>query len=453
MSGRPTSPPGPGTLRPYHVPQPTRTTLANGLTIVAARHATTPIVTARVVMDAGAIREPADHAGLATLMVQAMDTGVAGRSGDEVAWEFERLGVELESEAGYDAAWLGGTVAAERFAPALALMAEVVRQPDFPEGEVNRLRAEQLAEILQRRKEPRALAGDMILRFLYDAKHAYGRPSVGLARFVRELTREDAAAFHAEWVVPKRTALIIVGDIDPALAIAEVESCFGDWTGGGDRAADPETAEAPTSPSVNIVNRAGAVQSEIRVAHGGVARRDPDYYALRVMNSILGGAFTSRLNLSLREKHGFTYGVRSGFAYRRAPGPFLIQTAVATDVTIRAVEEIVKEVRRMHDGGATDAEVDDARDYLAGIVPLEFQTSDQVSARFADLVLYDLSEDYYSHHRDAFEAVTTDDVARVAREHLSPDALTICVAGDAAAIRDGLAAAGLGNVSIHEIPE
>jgi predicted Zn-dependent peptidase len=195
------------------------------------------------------------------------------------------------------------------------------------------------------------------------------------------------------------------------------------------------------------------VQSEIRVAHDGVDRRHPDYYALRLMNSILGGAFTSRLNLSLRERHGFTYGVRSGFAFRRSPGPFIIQTAVATEVTVRALDEIVKEIRLMHDSAATAAEVDDARDYLAGIVPLEFQTTEQVSARFADLVLHDLPDDYYSHHRAGFEAVTTEDVARVAREHLRPDSLTVCIAGDAAAIRDDLAALGIGEIRVHELPE
>jgi predicted Zn-dependent peptidase len=203
---------------------------------------------------------------------------------------------------------------------------------------------------------------------------------------------------------------------------------------------------------MHIVNRPGAVQSEIRVAHVGVDRRHPDYFALRVMNSVLGGAFTSRLNLSLREKHGFTYGVRSGFAFRRAPGPFVIQTAVATEVTTRAVQEIVKEIRLMHDEAATDIEVDDARDYLAGIVPLEFQTTEQVSARFADLALHDLPDHYYSHYRDGFEAVTTAEVARAARTHLKPDALTVCIAGDASAIRDELAATGLGEVSIHEVP-
>jgi predicted Zn-dependent peptidase len=453
MSPLPTTAPGPGELRPYDVPEPVRATLPNGLTVVAAKHVTTPLVTFRVVLDAGSIREPAQQAGLASLAIESLDTGAAGRTGDELAWEFERLGVELESEAGYDASMLGATVAVARLGPALERVAEVVRSPDFPEAEVDRLRGEQLAEILQRRKEPRALANDMILRFLYDPSHAYGRPPLGLPERVRDLTRDRAASFHREWVRPGRSALILVGAMTPEDMIAEVERRFGDWAAQGGRAPDPPAAVSPDRTAIHLVNRTGAVQSEIRVAHGGVDRRHPDYYALRLMNSILGGAFTSRLNLSLRERHGFTYGVRSGFAFRRAPGPFVIQTAVATEVTVRALEEIVKEIRLMHDSAATPAEVDDARDYLAGIVPLEFQTTEQVSARFADLVLHDLPDDYYSHHRAGFEAVTTDDVARVARAHLMPDSLTVCIAGDASAIRDDLAALGLGEIRVHELPE
>jgi predicted Zn-dependent peptidase len=452
MSGLPKVPPGPGTLRPYHVPQAVRTTLANGLTVIAARHATTPLVTMRVVLDAGSIREPADHAGLATLAIESLDTGAAGRSGDELAWEFEQLGVELESVAGYDASTLSATVAVSRLGAALERVAEVVRAPDFPLAEVGRLRGEQLAEMLQRRKEPRALANDMILQFLYDAHHAYGRPPMGLPASVRDLTRDHTVAFHREWVTPGRSALVLVGAMAPEDVLVEVERWFGDWTGTGERAAGPPAAVSPGTTAVHIVNRPGAVQSEIRVAHVGVDRRHPDYFALRVMNSILGGAFTSRLNLSLREKHGFTYGVRSGFAFRRAPGPFVIQTAVATEVTTRAVQEIVKEIRLMHDHGATDIEVDDARDYLAGIVPLEFQTTEQVSARFADLALHDLPDDYYTRYRGGFEAVTTAEVALAARTHLKPDSLTVCIAGDASAIHDELAATGLGEVSVHDIP-
>jgi len=453
MTERMVKPPEPAQLRPYRVPDVARGRLANGLTVVAVKHAPMPLVTVRIVLDAGTIREPADRSGTATLTVHSLDTGAAGRSGDQLAWEFERLGVELETETAWDASSLGATVAVERLDPTLALLADVMRRPDFPATEVDRIRGEHLAEILQRRKEPRALAGDMVLQLLFGNGHAYGRPPIGLPEHVGRLTRADVQAFHAATVAPAHTALLLVGDVEPERALAAAEEYFGDWAASSPPDSLPTPAVPRAGAATHIVHRAGSVQSEIRVGHLGVERRHPDYFALRVMNAILGGAFTSRLNLSLRERHGFTYGVRSGFAFRRTPGPFLIQTAVATDVTGRAVEEILREVHLMRDSGVTDAEVADARDYLAGVVPLELQTTDQVASRFADLVIHDLPDDYFQHYRDALASVTTEEVVLAARNHLHPERLLLCVVGDADAIEAPLTALARGPVEIHKVPE
>jgi len=452
MSSLQSQAPPPGLLRPYEMPMPRRRRLANGLTVVSAEHAITPVVAIHVMIDAGTVRESAAQAGLASLVANSLDAGAAGRSGETLAWEFERLGVEIHTEATTEAAWISATVPVERLRPTLALLADIVRRPDFPAADVDRVRDEQLAEILQRRDEPRALANDLILHFLYGDDDAYGRPAVGLADRVRSLTRDDAMCFHQAGISPERTTVVLAGAIDAGEALAAVEAQFGDWrheTAGPDR---PDAGLSPLPAAVHVVDRAGSVQSEIRVAHIGVQRTHPDYFALRVMNTIFGGAFTSRLNLSLRERYGFTYGVRSGFAFRRNPGPFTIQTAVATEVTHRAVEEIVRELVLMHDSGAADEEVANARDYLAGVVPLESQTADQLASRFAELVLFDLPDDYYRGYRAAIQAVTADDVARVAREHLRPDDLTVCVVGDAAAIREPLEGV-VGNISVHPVPQ
>jgi zinc protease len=452
MSPLPGQAPAPGRLRPYEMPVPQRHQLANGLTVISVEHAITPVVTIRIMIDAGTVREPAANAGLATLVADSLDTGAAGRSGETLAWEFERLGVELQTEATTEAAWISATVAAERLRPTLALLADIVRRPDFPAADVDRMRDEQIAEILQRRDEPRALANDLILHFLYGDDDAYGRPTVGLPDRVRRLTQQDTARFHQTAFSPGRTSVVLAGAVDDDEARAAVESEFGDWQHEPAASGRPDAGSTPLPPAVHIVDRTGSVQSEIRVAHPGVDRRHADYFALRVLNTIFGGAFTSRLNLSLRERHGFTYGVRSSFAFRRNPGPFTIQTAVATDVTHRAVDEIIRELKLMHDGGATEEEVTNARDYLAGVVPLESQTADQLASRFAQLVLFDLPDDYYRGYRSAIQAVTAEDVARVAREHLHPDHLTLCVVGDAATIREPLEGV-VGNLSVHPVPQ
>jgi zinc protease len=242
---------------------------------------------------------------------------------------------------------------------------------------------------------------------------------------------------------------MLVGDVDPERAHRSVVTHFDDWAGTPAPAPAFEVAAGAPCTTVFIVDRPASVQSEIRVGQVGVPRSHTDYFALEVMNALFGGAFTSRLNLSLREKHGFTYGVRSGFAYRRAAGPFVVQTAVATDVTVRAVAEILREIDEIRARGATEEEVAAARDYLAGILPLELQTTEQLAGRLADLVVYDLPPDYFRHHRARTSAVTAADVARVAREQLRADNLAVVIVGDASVIADDLRALDAGTVEIH----
>jgi zinc protease len=446
-----TIPPPASDIRPFAFPPVNRSTLGNGLTVFAARHGRLPVVTALLVLDAGAAREDVRQAGLAHLTANALDTGTATRSGEELAWEFEQIGVELTADATWDAILVHVTVPSARLEPALALLADVVRNPSFPEAEIERLRGEQLAEILQRQKEPRALANDMAAHFIFGEDALYGRPLVGTAARVGALTRGDVTAFHSEHFVPTKTSLVLVGDIDQRRASTLASSYFGDWqpTREGPAPAAPLQTSGERGTTVFLVDRPDAVQSEIRVGHIGVSRDHRDYFPLIVMNTVLGGAFTSRLNLNLRERQGFTYGVRSGFAFRRAPGPFVIHTAVATDVTARAVEEILAELRLIRTEGANDEEVDNARRYLAGILPLELQTTEQLAGRLADIVIFGLPDDYFASYPAHIAAVSKADVNRVAREQLKTDKLSIVVVGNAGAVIDELKTQGYGPVELH----
>ena len=444
------SPPAPAALRPFEFPDVVQETQSNGLRVQLVPYGRLPLVTVQLVVDAGAAGEPAGRSGLAHLTANALDTGTAARTGEQLAWDFERLGVELETVALWDAVLIRGTTASANLDALLGLLADVTRRPSFPEAEVLRLRDEQLAGILQRRKEPRALANDMAARFIFGRDVPYARPLVGLEANVEALTRDDVVDFHRTRFTPAATSVMLVGDVDAPTARTSVTRHFADW-GGGEAAAWPfEVAPHADRTTIFVVDRPGAVQSEIRVGQIGVPRSHVDYFALEVMNALFGGAFTSRLNLSLREKHGFTYGVRSGFAYRRAAGPFVVQTAVATDVTVRAVAEILREIDEIRAHGATEEEVGAARDYLAGILPLELQTTEQLAGRLADLVVYDLPPDYFRHHRARTGEVTAADVARVARDQLRADNLAVVIVGDAAAIADGLRALDAGPVEIHD---
>ncbi|MEX0907469.1 MAG: pitrilysin family protein [Gemmatimonadota bacterium] len=367
--------------------------------------------------------------------------------------KLERLGAQLETATTWEGLHVQITTPSDRLPDALALLAEIVREPSFSEREVQRLRDEQLAEIMRRRTEPRGLADDAAARYIFAENETYARPLIGLEPRVHRFGRQAAVAFHGRRFTPGNTAIVVAGAVTASAVQREVHAVFGDWSGAQQPPPVPSARARSQTTTVFLVDRPSAVQSELRIGHVGVPRHHEDYYALLVLNAIVGGAFTSRLNLSLREKHGFTYGVRSGFAFRRAAGPFVIQTAVASDVTARAVDETLRELHGVRNDGVTDAEVSAARDFLAGTMPLGMQTTEQIAARLADLHTFELPTNYFEKYGERIGAVSRDDVSRVARDHLHIDRLAIVVVGNAAAVQDQLRELDVGDVIIETVPE
>ncbi|MEX2584152.1 MAG: pitrilysin family protein [Gemmatimonadota bacterium] len=442
--------PGPGPLRPFSFPPIDHLTLTNGLPVLYARTDGVPVVTFSLLIPAGGIREQREDAGLATLTGSLLESGTLRLDAPTIAQRLEKLGVRVHVGSSWEVSHVDFTALADRAAAAAELIAELVREPSFPAGEVERLRNEQLASIVQRRAEPRGLANEAAARFIFSEDTPFSRPLTGTARTVSALDRDEIASFHARNFTPQGAALVVAGNADPATVRDIAESSFGSWSGG-----EPESAAGPVfprtdGPQVVVVERPGAVQSEIRVGHIGVPRKVPDYFQILVMNTILGGAFSSRLNLNLRERHGFTYGVSSGFVMRRKPGPFIVSTAVQTEVTGRAVSEILFELRRIREGDVTDAELSDARQYVAGTFPLRLQTTDGVASRLAELAIYDLPDSYLADFAERILAVSADEVVTAARQHVEPDRLTVLVVGDPEHVRPQLEALGIGQtVSIR----
>jgi zinc protease len=265
---------------------------------------------------------------------------------------------------------------------------------------------------------------------------------------VESLGRKDLEGYADAFYRPGRGGLVVVGDVHVDEIGAMASRLLEGWAGSPPNGDDFQVEPATRACSVWVVDRPGSVQSEIRVGHVGVARSDPDVFALSVLNTVLGGAFTSRLNLNLRERNGFTYGVRSRFSMRSHPGSFSVRTAVGTDVTAPAVREIVSELQGLVDGGPTAEEVEAARDYIAGTFPLRQETVGQVAARITELVVYGLEDDYHDTYRDRIRAVTVEDAHRVARRHVRPAEAQIVVVGDAAKVSPALDALGLGPVEV-----
>lgn len=444
-------PPAPGKIRPFEFPSVTSYELSNGLSIRVAPMPDLPVVSASLILEAGESGVDAARAGLAVLTGDALAAGTQRRSGAELAEAVEGLGAGLAAVTGWDSTIVSLACLSERLQAAAALMAEVVQEPSFESTEFDRYRQQRLATIDQRRMDPRSLADDAAAHFIFDDASPYGRPAGGTKASVAELSRQDAQAYAGGHYRAAGAGLVVVGDVEPAAVRDLAEGLLG-----GESASAPSSPQATDQPrsrvrTIHVVHRPGAVQSEIRLGHVGQARTSPDQIPLTVLNTILGGAFTSRLNLNLRERHGFTYGVRSQFAFRRQAGPFSVSTAVGTDVTADAVREAMSELVAIVENGPSEDEMRAARDYIVGVFPLRLETTSQVASRISDLIVHELPDDYYDTYRDRIAGVSRAMAFEAGRRAIRPDEMAIVVVGDADVIREPLEALDLGPVEVHAV--
>jgi zinc protease len=432
--------------RPYAFPRFERRELSNGVKLVIAPVTKLPVVSIIAVIDAGAATDPAGKEGLALLTARALVEGSA-----HLTESAERLGTELEADADWDAALLNLTVLSERVDDALGLVGEILTQPEFPEREIERLKGERLAEILQLRAEPRGLADEMLERFVYAADARYSHPEGGSEESVARLRRDDVLSFYRMHYVPRRVTLIVVGDVTVGDAQGMAEAALGGWVSDGIAPTPwPPDKVARTTRAVHIVTKSDAPQSELRVGQVGVPRSHPDYFATTIMNAVLGGLFSSRINLNLREKHGYTYGAHSAFDWRRSAGPFSVSTAVRSDITDKALIEVMREIDRIRTEPVSEDERSLATSYLDGVFPIKYETASQIATALANLVIYDLPADFYDEYRAHVRAVTTRDMLAAAQAHLDPSRLQIVVVGEPATIGEPLERLGLGPVSIYD---
>ena len=436
--------------RPYHFPHFETRILSNGLRVMVSPMHAYPVVTVLAVIEAGATRDPRDAEGLAQLTTRALAEGTRDMNALQLAERLETLGTTLDTGADWDSAIVQLTALASRVDDAFTVLAEVLRYPSFPDGEVARLRAERLADLAQLRAEPRGLADVYFSRLLYAAESRFARLAGGDEQSMTRITRERIVEYHARYYRPDATALMIVGDITVDDAVRHASRCLGDWTGTAPTVTEPLDVQRHREPRVHLIAKADAPQSEVRVGHVAVPRLHEDYFPLVVMNAILGGLFSSRLNLNLREVHAYTYGAHSAFDWRRAASPFEISTAVETAVTMDALREIQIEFLRIREAPVSEAELSLATSYLIGVFPIRFETTAEVAGGLANVEIFRLPSDYFDRYRDRVRAVTAADVLRVAQTHLDPTRLQVVVVGDPVAIGEPLAALGLGPVTVYD---
>lgn len=444
------TPPKPGPAPRFTLPQGESFKLPNGLTVIVHPNPALPLVAAELVVKSGSDANPYDQPGLAGFTADMLDEGTATRSAPRIADEIAQLGAFLGSAASPDASTVSLLALRSTFPQALDVLADVVLHPAFPTAEVERQRASRLGELTQQRDDPALIAAVAAASALYGPGHPYGYGQLGTEQAIRATTREDIVRFWRRHYLPGNAALVVSGDITPDEVRTLAAARFGGWER-ADAAVTSVGDPAGTRARLVVVDKPGAPQTALRVTTIAAARKTPDYPAMQVMNAALGGLFSSRINLNLREEKGYSYGVFSAFRYDRTPGPFTIAGSVRTDVTGPSISEILREVNGMRDKPLPGPELAGARDSQVYSLPGQFETNSGIGASLAETFVFDLPADYWRTLPDRYRAVTAAQVQAAAQTYLKPDQLKVIAVGDRAAILPQLQKLGLGQPEVRDV--
>lgn len=435
-----------GPPRPFRFPTIARAAAgANGLDVRAVAHHAAPVVSIAALVRGGSSSDPEDRPGLAAFTADLLDDGAGTLDGPGLADVLARIGAEADIEVWPDATAVTITTLARHVERAMALLADLVVRPRFADADVTRVRGLRLDRLRQMRAQAATIADRAFTRAIYGA-HPYGHPGIGDPASVAATTVDDIRALHARHYRPEATTLVVAGDLDVDDALGLASRVFADWAAAPVRsaAAAPDAATPAPRRRVLLAARPGAPQSELRVGHVSAPRATPDYHALLLWNAVLGGQFVSRLNLNLRQAKGYTYGIRSGFDFRRAAGPFSIHTSVQAAATADALAEVLREVTDLLGPRPMTAEELLRAKAAVGLgYPRGFETAQQVARAVAQMSLHDLSPDHFEQFVPRLSAVTLEDVAAAAARHVHPDRLTAVVVGDPAEVEARLSARGL----------
>lgn len=425
--------------------------LANGLPVWIVERHKVPLVQINLVIQAGANDDPEGKFGLASFTAAMLDEGAARRSALEIADAVDFLGAVLTTSSSFDASAVRLNVPVARLQEALPILADVVLRPTFPQPDLERLRQERLTSLLQARDDPQSIAGMAFNRIVFGPRHRFGTGAIGTESTIKSFTVDDLRRFHSTYYAPAASALIVSGDVG-ASVLPLIEQLFGTWNTPAPKR--PALPHAPplTSRQIYLVDKPGAPQSQIRIGGVGPARATPDYFPLLVMNTILGGAFTSRLNQNLRETHGYTYGASSMFDMRLAPGPFYAAAGVQTDKTADALREFFKELEDIHKPIGSE-ELTKAKNYIALSFPGEFETIGDLSRHTEELIVYKLPDDYFERYIPNVQAVTAQAAQQGAMKYIQPSKVAVVVVGDRKTIEAPVRALNLGPVRVMSVME
>jgi predicted Zn-dependent peptidase len=436
----------PPSLRP---PQISTRELPNGLRIVVLEQHELPLVDVMLQVRSGGETDPAGKVGMADLVAAMLTEGTANRTALQIADQAAFLGIQLNASSSWERSTIALHAPTAQLDSALALFSDVALRPAFPAADLERVRKVRLTALQQLRDRAPAIADRAFASAVF-GDHPYGRPLAGTEGSVASITREDVQRFYTTYYRPNNATLLVVGDVRPDDVERRARELFGAWARGTVPMAPNAAQPRPKGTRVVIVDKPGAEQTSFRLGGIGAPRTTSDYFPLQVMNTILGGSYTSRLNANLRETKGYTYGASSGFGLRRSAGPFIASAEIVTAKTDSALIEFLKELRAIRDTVPAD-ELAKAKRYLQLGLPSSLETTQGIAQEFLPLIAYGIPLDFHASAVQRYGAVTQADVQRVARQYVDPDRLTIVLVGDRKVIEPGIRALNPGEIITRDI--
>lgn len=439
--------PEPGPAPELRVPAQRHFTLANGLKVRLVVYDRLPIVALNLVVDAGAMHDPAGRPGLASFAAAMMTEGTKTRSATQLSDEIAFIGGSLGAGAGFDAASLTGASLSRHLPKLLELFADVAMNPSFPQADFARVLDVRLVALLQQRDQPGAVAGKAFADAFWGA-HPYGHWIMGTEASLQAMRPADLARFHSRYWVPANAELVVVGDVAEDELRAALEQTLGRWRKG--MPAPPAEDRAPAAPHrLVLIEKEDAPQAFVMLGMPGLQRSSPDYVPAEVAFHILGGGSSSRLFRTLREEKGYTYGIYASGETRKLAGASLIAGNVKAEVTGAALRDLLAEVEKMRTGAPTAAELEDAKNALVLGLPAGFATAGGIAGHLAELVVHDLPDDYWNGFADEVRKVTANDVVRVSQRYLDPSRLTTVMVAEPDVVKAQLVDLPLGPIEVR----
>ena len=444
--------PVPGETPELRVPTWTKATLANGADLIVSEKRNLPLVSFSITFLGGSNQfEDAAKTGLASITASMMSEGTATRDAEALSNELQLLGTFISTSIRDESGSMSFVTSTAKFEQALVILADVLQNPVFPAASLERIRAQRLVSLTQGRAQPSTIAGRVFPRLLYGTAHPYGQVSTEAS--VKAVTRDDVVALHKAYFRPGRALVTVVGDVSAAAVKPAIEKALAGWVRSGDRPAfDYPVLPKREKTTIYLVDRPGAAQSVVSIGHPGPPRSTPDYYALQVMNTILGGMFQSRLNANIREEKGYSYSVTSDFGYGKGPGPFSADGEIVSDKTAEALIEFMKELRGiLGERPVTDEELKTAKESLIQRLPSTFGSVAGINGALSSLWTQGLPDDYYQQYGAKVAAVSKADVVGAAKKHIDLDRIAILIVGDRASIEAPLKATGVAPIVVLDI--